>query len=717
MSSTIFFHNPQELNWKLWGLAFLAATVTVSISFGNLQKSGSAFLNTMSKQGVYAESIGHYRQARQDFDLALLKARASNDKKALITALINCSRIDNEFDEEKLARSLAKEAVQLSQKVYGNNSPMTAEATLALAECLSDNDAALAMYSSALKILQNQGYSDTKYDAQIAKTLLEMSICYDELELPNQAISACKASMHMFERLDATQNANYARALIQYATISGLPVDECADLLHKGLRIQSEVLGKQHPAIALTLSIMAAQETESKKKEDLLREAVRIDEAAFGNSSTRVVRDLLELSNVLKSDGHKREAQEIEDHAARICRDKSTAIDELSTEFLGAYSKLLHELKFEQEAAPIDALLKRRADAPLKLAFQHHSSTSETDDDSESNPEYWQRTEVIPIDGVEKFNTAKYDHIQLWYDKGVLKLDAFSEGALAWQKEFAQCPTGIVNAGADSNKLFINWRDGDGPVWHNDVYEIKADKIQRVGHQISDAYAQQIAQQLEDVLAGDSEALLNGAVESVPATYINVNFIADAIRKGEHKALDLYGQGDAAAAAERLGMVFDLTAKAIDSQKSETNLAPRPENWLDAWNYMQLPVGDYVGPLNDYGFFLQQSGCLKESISVFKLVISVAPERAVSYLNMADSCWDLDKKSDAQKFYLSYLALMKGGQSAAKIPARVSQRISVNMNNGSRRAKVNKVASPDSRDETRESRNASNLGQSPVIKL
>jgi hypothetical protein len=591
------------------------------------------------------------------------------------------------------------------------------------------------MYSSALKILQNQGNSGAQYDAQIAKTLLEMSICYDELELSNQAISACKASMHMFERLDATQNANYARALIQYATISGTAVDERAELLRKGLRIQSEVLGKQHPAIALTLSIMAAQETDSKKKEDLFREAVRIDEAAFGNSSTRVARDLLELSNVLKSDGHKREAQEIQDRAAKICRDKSTAIDELSTEFLGAYSKLLHELKFEQEAAPIDALLKRRADAPLKLAFQHHSSTIESDEDSESNPEYWQRTEVIPIEGVEKFNTAKYDHIQLWYDKGVLKLDAFSEGALAWQKEFAQCPTGIVNASADRNKLFINWRDGDGPVWHNDVYEIKADKIQRVGHQISDAYAQQIAQQLEDVLAGDSEALLNGAVESVPATYINVNFIADAIRKGEHKALDLYGQGDAAAAAERLGMVFDLTAKAIDSQRSETNLAlSRSENWLDAWKYMQLPVGDYVGPLNDYGFFLQQSGCLKESISVFKLVISVAPERAVTYLNMADSCWDLDKKSDAQKFYLSYLALMKEGQSAAKIPARVSQRIAVNMNNGSRTADVSKVASPDSvsgsstanlnkavspnsGDVTRESKNASNLSQSPVIKL
>lgn len=703
MSSTILFHNTQEINWKLWGVACITAAATAALSFYGIQEKGRHFLQQMNEQGVWAENLGHYKQARRDFDLALLKARTSNDKKALINALINCSRVDNEFDEEKLSISLASEAVELSETVYGKNHPKTAEARLALAECLSDNDKALALYTEALKIFKEQNAES--YNKQIAKTLVGMSLCYDAMGLENQAISACKASMRVFGSTlsvtdDSQQYADFAQALIEYATIAQLPADDRSKILSRALGIQSDALGREHPALAMTLSIMAAQETDAKKKEELLRQAVHIDENAFGKDSTRVARDLLDLCEVLKASGQKKAAQAIQERAAKICKDKSGALDELSTEFLDSYSKLLHELKFDGEAKPIDALLKARSDAPIKIAFQQNTAAAEMDDDSESNPEYWQRTEALPIEGLLKFETADYDHIQVWYDKGVLKLDAFREGAIVWQKEFAQCPTGIVNASVEKDKLTINWRDGDGPVWHNDEYRIGNQQINLIAHHRSDAYAQQISQQLDGVLAGDSEALMNGAVESVPASYVNKNFIAGAIRKGEHLALDLYGQGDPASAADRLGMVFDLTAKAIDVQRSQVEPASsRPEGWLAAWKYMQLPVNDYIGPLNDYGFFLQQSGCLKESVSVLRLVISVAPERAVAYLNLADSMWDLEMKSDAQEFYGHYLTLMKSADGAVRIPPRVFQRSataskdsgaeahSVNLNNFSK-AKV-----------------------------
>jgi len=80
--------------------------------------------------------------------------------------------------------------------------------------------------------------------------------------------------------------------------------------------------------------------------------------------------------------------------------------------------------------------------------------------------------------------------------------------------------------------------------------------------------------------------------------------------------------------------------------------------------------------LNDYGFFLAEAGMHESAINVLQLVIARAPDRAVAYLNLADTEYARGDKTAAAGHYHRYAALMREAGRGEKIPARVAGRTS-----------------------------------------
>lgn len=76
--------------------------------------------------------------------------------------------------------------------------------------------------------------------------------------------------------------------------------------------------------------------------------------------------------------------------------------------------------------------------------------------------------------------------------------------------------------------------------------------------------------------------------------------------------------------------------------------------------------------VNDYAFFLAESGKTDKAEPLLSQVIKAAPDRAVAYLNLADVQWGLGKKEEAKPNYRKYLELLGNNRSVA--PQRVLDR-------------------------------------------
>jgi hypothetical protein len=90
-------------------------------------------------------------------------------------------------------------------------------------------------------------------------------------------------------------------------------------------------------------------------------------------------------------------------------------------------------------------------------------------------------------------------------------------------------------------------------------------------------------------------------------------------------------------------------------------------------------VGKYYfsknpGWSNDLGFLFEESGHYGEAVELLSYVVAQNPDRAVAYLNLADSYWGLGKKELAAENYKKYNSLMVQSGKTAKIPKRVIER-------------------------------------------
>lgn len=599
-------------NLKLWAVASIAAAALAGYNWFD-GTSCFAEARFLSDVGSNAEKKGQYKEARADFDLAIMRARASRNKDLLAEALINASRVYSYFEEDQRALSLAAEARGIYKQMYGDDDPRTAAAMVALADALTDSESALKIYKQALTVFKTEGKD--KFKKEIAHILRELSYCYSNINCKEESISACKAALSMFASTISTEPAEYAESLFQYATIMDLEDSHRERILKTALSILERSLGNSHPELNATLLQLAALEKTPARKMQLLKRALSIDETTYGDKSLQTTRDLLAIRSAANEKSDKKVASEID------------------------------------------------------------TDTTEEDVDSESDPEYCWRPRQIPIAHVENFQSKEFDHIQVIAEGGTLELIAYKEGEEAWRSSLGiRCFSNMVNVSCKKDILEVRVQEGDGPKWRHDIIRVQGRAIVLENSFEEDAYCQMLAAQLDEVLSGKVEADPSGAIHEVPTQYINANFLQNALKSGEAKALEFYGNGDSFQAARTLRSVFDFTLFAINTQREElsANLT-EPEVWLDAWKSKNLSKAQYVNSLNDYGFYLLKSGDLKNSTEILIAVTRLAPERAVAFLNLGDALWANGDSEAANKAYQRFLTLNTGH--CEKIPERVKLRM------------------------------------------
>lgn len=150
--------------------------------------------------------------------------------------------------------------------------------------------------------------------------------------------------------------------------------------------------------------------------------------------------------------------------------------------------------------------------------------------------------------------------------------------------------------------------------------------------------------------------------------------IADALHGAHKEAKKLYlSSSKTEEALNRLKLIFDLISYI------ESGRAPNPETdpqyfqkWIADWQKAKLTRKQYIAPLNDYGFFLQEIGKDRSAVEIFREVTTEDPKREVAYLNLADSLWKLGNKTEANPLYGKYKSLMQSENLAKKIPDRVN---------------------------------------------
>lgn len=86
-----------------------------------------------------------------------------------------------------------------------------------------------------------------------------------------------------------------------------------------------------------------------------------------------------------------------------------------------------------------------------------------------------------------------------------------------------------------------------------------------------------------------------------------------------------------------------------------------------------LPLEEQVPIANDYAFFLAEAGNDKAARPLLEQVIKADPQRAVTYLNLADVLWNLGDKAGARQNYQLYLDRLGAKRDVA--PARVFDRL------------------------------------------
>lgn len=103
-------------------------------------------------------------------------------------------------------------------------------------------------------------------------------------------------------------------------------------------------------------------------------------------------------------------------------------------------------------------------------------------------------------------------------------------------------------------------------------------------------------------------------------------------------------------------------------------LAPYAEAYQKNWLGDRVTRDILISSLNDYAYALQLNNRDDEVIPVFLTVLSVVPNRAVAWLNIADSYWSRGDVEKGRAAYKRYVNLMNRSGNASKIPSRAQER-------------------------------------------
>lgn len=187
-----------------------------------------------------------------------------------------------------------------------------------------------------------------------------------------------------------------------------------------------------------------------------------------------------------------------------------------------------------------------------------------------------------------------------------------------------------------------------------------------VDHTVTDPTADHYARLEALVQKGDLDGIMQeGGGYLYPDAYEGAYSLPPQILKlAYERSLTLYRAGNLNDALRYLS--YGIEQYALKFGLLQTN----PSGWGAEY---RLPTSDLVPIVNDYAFFLAETGKLSEAEPLLLQVIQAAPGRVVAHLNLADVKWDLGKQAEARPHYRTYLELL--GPDQGKAPPRVAERL------------------------------------------
>lgn len=201
-------------------------------------------------------------------------------------------------------------------------------------------------------------------------------------------------------------------------------------------------------------------------------------------------------------------------------------------------------------------------------------------------------------------------------------------------------------------------------------YEWDGTNLRFVREKVTDPTAESYARVQQFIDQGDLDGLMAGGGEK---GVLYPDFYREAwsqppqiLKLAYEKSLAAYRAGKLADALRYLEYGLGVYGRRF----GEPLKAPVPAQ--DPSNQYRLQDADLVPMVNDYAFFLAESGKLNEAEPLLQRVIEAAPNRTVALLNLADVQWGLGRQELARPNYRKYLELL--GPERAKAPARAAER-------------------------------------------
>ncbi|HBS86489.1 MAG: hypothetical protein A2W91_19930 [Bacteroidetes bacterium GWF2_38_335] len=179
----------------------------------------------------------------------------------------------------------------------------------------------------------------------------------------------------------------------------------------------------------------------------------------------------------------------------------------------------------------------------------------------------------------------------------------------------------------------------------------------------------------EAVEAGNKyleEGKISQAINSFYSVFYPMNYMNEAetgmrlLFKAHEIGMKFYQEKDYKNAAAIMDTAYEYWYWELKSIDDLNNLLDGVENYTPE---------KFTGVLADYGLFLLKAENHEKCITVNTLVNNLMPALSGPYLQLADACYKLGKKTEAKVAYNKYKELMIKEGKEAKIPERVGQRI------------------------------------------
>lgn len=177
---------------------------------------------------------------------------------------------------------------------------------------------------------------------------------------------------------------------------------------------------------------------------------------------------------------------------------------------------------------------------------------------------------------------------------------------------------------------------------------------------------------LEQGLITDAGQVLNGIF--YPGNYYNdYEMAAFFMQKAHQMALERYQQGNTEGAVEIMEEGFNAFSETLGSDWYMQFASREDYKQSDFAQYMDF--SDFIVDVNDYGFFLEQTGRAMEAVTVLREILLLDPDRVVVYLNLADALWRAGDTEEAESYYNKYASMMQKKGLSGDIPDRVWERV------------------------------------------